>query len=320
MYTGRAYINDMELKLKNTAPVFNIHEGRVPYLSFKSLDEAGVINAFSTRLGGVSEGCYSSMNFSYTGGDSREKVRENYERFAEAIGVDIERMVTSRQTHTTNIRKITLEDAGKGVTRERDYDDIDGLVTDVKGITLVTFYADCIPLYFYSPERECIGLSHSGWKGTVARMGAVTAERLRSEFGADPSGLLCCIGPGICGDCFETGAEVAEAFLKEFPKADTGRLIKKISPRVSPEDLYNRDISELEKTGIEGLKDIRADRKYYIDLWYANYLVLTEAGVRPENISVTNVCTRCNNKLLYSHRICGAKRGNLAAMLCMKEE
>ena len=309
-----------ELRFKNKNNIFNVHEGKVPYLSFKSLDDRGVINAFSTKLGGVSEGYYASMNLSFTRGDKREHVIENYMRFSSAIGVDINRMTASKQTHTTNIRRVTEADYGKGILCERDYDDIDGLVTDIKGLTLVTFYADCIPLYFYSPERQCIGLSHSGWRGTVNRMGKVTAESLKREFGAEAEGLICCIGPGICEDCFEVGYELACEFIRSFPEADSGKLVKYISEDNSAEDIRNKDISVLKKTGISSVEDIKEDRKYYVDLWYANYLVLLEAGVKPENISVTNVCTRCNHKLLYSHRICGDKRGNAAAMLCMKEE
>lgn len=307
-------------KFKNSSEIFNLHSGKVPYLSFKCLDEKGVINAFSTRKGGVSEGCFAEMNLSFTGGDDREKVMENYRRLSSAVGVDINRMVSSKQTHSTNVRRVTEEDFGKGIIRDRDYDCVDGLITDVKGLTLVTFYADCIPLYFYSEKRSCIGLSHSGWRGTVERMGEVTVKRLFEEFGVEPEELICCIGPGICGDCFETDAETARIFCKAFPEASLSELISFISKENSESDIRENDISELKKQGIVSASDITDGRKYYIDLWYANRLVLLSAGVRPENIYVTNLCTRCNNKLLFSHRICGNRRGNMAAMLCMKEE
>lgn len=89
----------------------------------------------------------------------------------------MERMVLSYQTHTTNVRLVTEEDAGKGIVKERDYEDVDGLITNVPGITLVTFYADCVPLYFLDPIHRAIGLSHSGWRGTVKRMGEVTVKK-----------------------------------------------------------------------------------------------------------------------------------------------
>ena len=147
----------------------------VPLLTSPALSETGLVrHGFSTRMGGVSRGPYASMNLSFTRGDDPEAVRENYRRAAAALGVEMESMTLAWQTHTANVRRIRREDRGKGVVRERDYRDVDGLVTDEPGITLVTFYADCVPLYFLDPVRRAIGLSHSGWRGTAARMGGAT--------------------------------------------------------------------------------------------------------------------------------------------------
>ena len=154
----------------------------MPYLAFPLLEETGLVaHAFSTRLGGVSTEKFASTNFSVTRGDEPERVAENFRRMAGALGVDPQRFVLSFQTHTTNVRKVTEEDAGKGVTRDRDYRDVDGLITNVPGITLVTFYADCVPLYFLDPVHKAIGLSHSGWRGTAARMGQVTLRAMARE-------------------------------------------------------------------------------------------------------------------------------------------
>ncbi len=140
----------------------------VVWLEFPALAEIGMVkHGFSTRLGGISQGEFSTMNFTFTRGDNPEHVKENYRRMAEALQVDERRMVLSWQTHTTNVRVVTEEDAGKGIWRERDYQDVDGLVTNVPGITLVTFFADCVPLYVADPVHRAIGLSHSGWRGTV---------------------------------------------------------------------------------------------------------------------------------------------------------
>ena len=202
----------------------------VPYLAFPALERTGIVcHGFSTRMGGVSTGVYSTMNFAFLKGDDPDHVRENYRRMAKAIGVDEEKMVLSWQTHTTNIRKVTEDDAGKGITRERDYHDIDGLITDVPGLTLVTFYADCVPLYFLDPVRRAVGLSHSGWRGTVGRMGQATVEAMRPGVRFESggyhrlhrsqylSGLLrggrgsgCGISPGIFGKIL-AGTAVCEA-------------------------------------------------------------------------------------------------------------
>lgn len=263
----------------------------VTYLAFPALDETGIVShAFSTRLGGVSTGKFSTMNFTFTRGDDRDHVLENYRRMAQVLSVNPDRMVLSSQTHTTNVRKVTEEDAGKGIVRERDYDDVDGLITDVPGLTLVTFYADCVPLYLVDPVHRAIGLSHSGWRGTVNRMGRVTAEAMAREYGTRAEDLTVCIGPSICQDCFEVGAEVAEAFFDAFdPRFHAGLAYKK------------------------------ANGKYQLDLWRANELVFLEAGVRPERIHVTDICTHCNPDLLFSHRTTGNERGNLAAFLTLRQ-
>ena len=211
-------------KRKKELPVLDYRkEADVPYLSFPILEKTGLVrHGFSTRMGGVSTGVYSTMNFAFLKGDNPEHVRENYRRMAEAIGVDAEKMVLSWQTHTTNIRKVTEDDAGKGITRERDYQDIDGLITDVPGMTLVTFYADCVPLYFLDPVRRAVGLSHSGWRGTAARMGQVTMEAMGREYGSKPEDIIACIGPSICQDCYEVGRKWLWNFAGPFRK-NTGR-------------------------------------------------------------------------------------------------
>lgn len=277
---------------KGGTPVMNdVEQEGIHYLSFPLLEKTGLVcHSFSTRIGGVSEGKYSTMNFTFTRGDNPDHVMENYRRMAHVLGVDRERMVLSYQTHTTNVRKVTEEDAGKGIVKERDYRDVDGLITDVPGITLVTFYADCVPLYFVDPIHKAIGLSHSGWRGTVRRMGKVTLQAMNKHYNTQPEDVLCCIGPSICQGCFEVGEEVVLEFQKEFDKG------------------YWRELFYRKENG-----------KYQLDLWKANEIILKEAGVRQEHIQVTDICTHCNPRYLFSHRTCGNERGNLAAFLCLKE-
>lgn len=264
----------------------------VLWLEFPALAGTGVVrHGFSTRMGGVSEGKFASMNFTFTRGDNPDHVMENYRRMAAVLGVDVNRMVLSWQTHTTNIRRVTEEDAGKGIVRERDYRDVDGLITDVPGLTLVTFYADCVPLYLLDPVHKAIGLSHSGWRGTVNRMGQVTLDAMKKAYGTKAENVIACIGPSICRDCFEVGGEVAEAFAKE------------LDPKYLPQLYYRKD-----------------NGKYQLDLWLANEIIFREAGVKQENIHITDICTHCNPRLLFSHRTAGNERGNLAAFLCLNDE
>ena len=272
------------------AGLVDVGTGGVHYLSFPLLKSSNLVcHGFSTRIGGVSQGKYSSMNFTFTRGDNPEHVMENYRRMAKVLGVDKERMVLSYQTHTVNIKKVTEEDAGKGIVKDRDYQDIDGLITDVPGITLVTFYADCVPIYILDPIHKAIGLSHSGWRGTVRRMGRVTLNAMKEAYGTNPSDVLCCIGPSICKECFEVGEEVILEFEQTFGEP------------------YWNDLFYRKENG-----------KYQLNLWKANEIILREEGVT--QIQVTDICTRCNPNYLFSHRIMGNERGNLAAFLCLKKE
>lgn len=262
-------------------------EEKLPLLHFKSLDDTGIVNhCFTTRMGGVSEGIFSSLNLSFTRGDEEAAVRENYRRIAKVFDVTETQFVFTDQTHTTNVRMVTEQDGGKGLVRQREYTDVDGLITNVPGLVLSTFFADCVPLYFVDPVQKAIGMSHSGWRGTVGRMGAKTIQAMSQAYGTDPADVICAIGPSICQDCYEVGADVADVFVEAFPEHKEAIL-------------YERE-------------------KYQLNLWKANELVLLEAGVRPEHIAVTDICTCCNPKLLFSHRASHGKRGNLAAFLCLK--
>lgn len=270
---------------------YRSEEGYVlPYLSFSSYEALPYIrHMFTTREGGVSKDIYESLNLSFTRGDDETAVLENYRRVAQALGTSIDHIVTSDQTHTTNVRPVGKEDLGKGITRPRDYKDVDGMITDQPGVLLATFYADCVPLYFVDPVHKAIGLSHSGWRGTVGRMGQATVEAMERSFGSQPKDLLCAIGPSICQDCYGVSRDVAEAFIFAFPTHE----------------------KEILQAGALG--------KYQLDLWKANEIVLTEAGVLKEHIDLAGLCTCCNSSILFSHRASKGKRGNLGAFLMLTE-
>lgn len=276
---------DFVRKQTGSEPVMQVEEKEgVTYLTFPALTKTGIVkHLFSTRLGGVSEGIFSTMNLSYTRGDRKEAVDENFRRIARVLDCRMEDFVCSDQTHTTNIRKVTRADAGKGVTRQRDYRDIDGLVTNEKGIVLATFYADCVPLYFVDTKKQVIGLAHSGWRGTVGRMGDKMLEMMEKEYGCDKGDILAAIGPSICGDCYEVSGDVAVQFQKEF--------------------------------GDTVLREGKEKDKFLLDLWKANEMVLLQAGMLPAQITVTDICTCCNAGLLFSHRASFGKRGNLGAFI-----
>ncbi len=272
------------LKYKNQEHIFEEKTvDGVPYLAYPLLEKTGAVrHGFSTRLGGVSTGHCATMNISTTRGDDPAAVEENRRRIAKAIGVRAEDMTYTNQTHTTNVAVVEAKDRGKR------FMETDGMVTNVPEICLVTFYADCVPLFFVDPVHRAIGLSHSGWRGTVGKMGKVTIERMREEYGTDPTQVVAAVGPSICQDCYEVSVDVIEKFRENFDKD------------LWPELFYEK-----------------ADGKYQLNLWRANQAVLTEAGVQGENIAVTNLCTHCNPDILFSHRSTGTARGNLSAFLAL---
>lgn len=291
------YINQTSYENKekqSNKEVLQINKaGELEYLTFPALTETDLVkHLFTTRFGGVSKGIFASMNMSYTRGDEKEAVDENYRRIAQILSCDLQDIVLSHQTHTTNVREVTISDAGKGITRERDYEDVDGLITNVPGLVLATFYADCVPLYLVDPVQRAIGLSHSGWKGTVHRMGEATLKKMYEKYGTKPEDVLCAIGPSICQSCYEVSEDVIKQFKKAFPE-------KQVQKRL----FYASD---------------KEKGKYQLNLWEANRQVFLDAGVLPEHISVTDICTCCNPDYLFSHRASHGKRGNLAAFLCLK--
>ena len=280
-----------KIRRKSEKNVLNWHgEKAVPYFTFPAFDELpGIIHGFSSRLGGVSEGFLSSMNLSFSRGDEPERVRENFRRIAESIGFSEKDLVFSMQTHTANVRRVGREDCGRGLERPVGYCDVDGLVTNEPGVVLTTFYADCVPLFFVDPVHHCIGLSHSGWRGTVGKIGKATVETMAREFGSEPGDLLAAVGPSICQECYEVSEEVIGLFRENFAE------------EIWPKLFYRKD-----------------NGHYPLNLWEANRLIFQEAGILPQHITVTDICTACNPELLFSHRASGGKRGNLAGFLEIK--
>lgn len=259
------------------------------YYSFPSFDAVPFVrHGFSTRLGGVSTGIWESMNLSFTRGDDETLVRENFERFCRAVGVDCRDGVISAQEHHTEVYNATAADRGRGITRPRGYTDIDGLLTDEPDVVLITQYADCVPLFFADPVKRVVGTAHAGWRGTAAGMGAVMVERMVSDYGCRREDILAGVGPSIGPCCFEVDEPVREAFAASISFAD-----------VCTKPMGNG--------------------KSFIDLWEINRRTIEEAGVKPDHITVTDLCTRCHPDVLWSHRATNGQRGSLAGCIAIKE-
>lgn len=271
--------------------VFTIHrEGHLVYLTIPAFDKTGLVHhCFSTKLGGVSEGIYESMNVSFGRGDSDENVKKNLEILCGAVGIDAKDLVFSDQIHEDVIMTVDEDDRGKGIVQENDRVGVDGLMTNRVKVPLHTTYADCVPLYFLDTVKKIIAISHAGWRGTVKAIGAKTVNKMVEVYDSQPKDILACIAPSIGPCCFEVGEEVVQEFRQTFSEDDQKKVIRKM-----PES------------------------KYKIDLWTANKLVLLSAGILPEHITVTDICTKCNHDVMFSHRATKGKRGSLAAIMELK--
>ncbi len=264
-----------------------IESGRngVPFLASEDfLRAGGVAHGFSTRAGGVSEGIYDSLNLGFCRGDDREKVLENYRRFTAAIGADYEGLVLSNQVHGDTVRTVTAADRGKGVHCKGDYE-ADGLITDVPGLCLTVFGADCLPILLYDPVRRVAAAVHAGWRGTANGIAAKAAAKMTELYGSRPEDILAAVGPGISQCCFETDEDVPNALTESLGAA----ALKYIA---------------LQDSG-----------KFHVDLKGLNALRLERAGLERAHIAVSDACTMCRHEQFWSHRYTGGVRGSQAAMI-----
>ena len=258
----------------------------IQFFTFKDFEKYPEIkHAFSTRKGGVSLGVYESLNLAYGRGDPDSNVEENYNKICEALEILPESLVFSNQDHNLNIRRVNQFDRGEGIFKEKKYKSIDGLITDCKDVTLVTHYADCVPLYFYDPKISAIGMAHAGWKGTLGRIGARMVDEFIREFGSNPEDIIVGIGPAIGPCCFEVSKDVWEKFT--------------VLNELKEKEWY----------------DEKADEKYNMNLWEINKQILIFAGIKEENISTAGLCTCCFNEIFFSHRASKGQRGGLAGFI-----
>ena len=244
----------------------------------------GVAHGFSTRLGGVSGGMWTSLNLGVGQGDDPDHVRENYHRFFAAIGGSEKRLAMSNQVHGAAVRTITTADLHTDPYNKVGYE-ADGLMTDLPGVALVVYCADCIPILFYDPVRRCAAAVHAGWRGTAAGIATAAVDRMKNVYGSRPEDILAAIGPGIGPDCFETHEDV--------PNAMTAAL----------------------GTGVLRHIRIKENGKFAVDLKAINAMRLEHAGLSPEHIAVSALCTSCDPDRFWSHRKLGTNRGTMAAAI-----
>lgn len=266
-----------------------VKKDELVYIQFPKLLKCdGVRHIFSTRHGGVSEGDCKSMNLNFERDSNRENVIKNYKILCDAVGIDFDGLVLSKQTHTNNVVTVTEEHRGTGISKP-SFNDVDGLVTNCPKVGLVTQYADCTPLVFYDPVKRVIATSHAGWRGTVKLIGKCTVDKMVKEFGCDPKDIIAGIGPNIGQCCYE----VDDPVIDEFKKLTFLNLPDFVTPK--------------------------GGGKYMLNLAEANRQILIHSGIKPENIDITDICTCCNSEDLHSHRASKGKRGTIGIIIELTE-
>lgn len=261
-----------------------VEKDGVKIFKFDILED--VKHCFSTRVGGVSKGCYESMNLAFRG-DERENVLENYDRILALIDSKKEDTVWTRQVHTDNILVVCKKDRGKGLFFERIKDGYDGIITMEEDVVLTAFSADCVLIYFYDRVKKIVGICHSGWRGTVLAIAGKMVEKM-VELGSLRENIVCGIAPAIGKCCFQVDDVVIDAFKDKF-------------------DFFDKCF-EVDK---------KSKGHYFVDLHSINERILLEAGIKKENIENSRICTKCGSDLFFSHREMGEKRGSLAGFISL---
>lgn len=258
--------------------VLQLGSKNVWYGTFKHFSEYNVLHAVSTRLHGHSKDQFKSLNLGINSGDSSDVVRANRQLFAEAVGFDLTPAVTAQQVHGDNIAVVTA-------TTDNYIEATDALITAEPGIPLLLFFADCVPVLFFSPQQRVVAVAHAGWKGTVSRIAAKTLQLMQAEFNVKPEQCLIGIGPSIGPCCYEVDTVVMNQFKQEFGT-----------------ELNNYLTTKSEQHGL-------------LNLWEVNRQQLLAVGASSKNIMLSSVCTACNTNLYYSHRNENGKTGRIGAVI-----
>lgn len=249
-------------------------------LKCKPLTAAGFgRHCFTTRFGGVSKGYFSELNVAFSGKDCKNNVLQNIAIVCDAVGFDKTSIVKTQQTHTDNIVAVDKSFKGRGI--DTSLKEVDGLVTNTRGITLMAFVADCVPVILVEPNVRAVAAIHSGWRGTAKNIAGKGAELLCDLYGAKAQDIICAIGPAIGKCCYEVSGELLGEFDSSYHKFFAAK----------------------------------GGDKYMLDLCGAVAHGLMLKGVKRKNIYASTQCTACNSNLYFSHRKTNGLRGNMAVMV-----
>lgn len=242
---------------------------------------ASLKHGIFTRVGGISQGYWSSLNVGGTVGDQQDAVQENHRRMYETLGLDGERACTVWQVHSADTVVVHQRVPGRRWLARAD-----GMVTDVPGLPLTMRYADCAPILLVDPVLHVAGIAHAGWRGTVLGAAVSAVHAMQTAFGSRPQDIQAGIGPCIGPDRYQVGEEVVQAVQQAFGQTD-------------------------------GLIHWAGDGSAYFDLWAANRLALERADVT--QIEVAGICTASRTDEFYSHRAEAGRTGRFGVVMALAE-
>lgn len=240
-------------------------------MKFNVLDKYNLVNFITDK----------SVDINYSK-QSRDEIRKILQDMSD---YQFKKIISPRQTHTNNVVVINEDNL------DSELQDVDGVITKLKGVALTIATADCQSIILYDKKNEVIGNIHSGWKGTLNKILSNGVNLMIKEFSSNVEDIIVCIGPSIMGCCFEVDKDVVDMFNNNFT-----------------------DIEEFIRLG--EIKD--GKQKYYIDTIGINKRELINLGILEENIYLSNVCTKCSSDTYYSYRVQGQDSGRNVTLVCMK--
>ncbi|MFP4661145.1 MAG: peptidoglycan editing factor PgeF [Halanaerobiales bacterium] len=262
-----------------------VRDQKLAYLQIEKFAEFDIKAYFTSRKGGVSTGKYDSLNLGLHTIDQKEFVLKNRRLIAESIGIEAESFTAAEQIHGDKIYNVQDRDKGSGaLDYQNSINGVDALFTDKAEIPLISFYADCVPLYFVEPGRKIIALAHAGWKGTVKKIGKKTILAMENKYDIKAGDVWVAIGPSISRDFYQVDDYVLNKFREAYPD----------------------------------YRDFIVDKgkgQYLLDLWQANIYSLKEVGIEDKHIILSDYCTYSSEEYFYSYRRDNKKTGRMASII-----
>jgi len=251
-----------------------IKSSETDFFQFNEMSKYSKIKHFiSTNRRKNDDKIFYDFNISLESNDKIEKIIQNRKSLSKTVNIPLENFVMQNQVHGNNVKIISAKHKGKGVYKHSNtIQDNDAMITNIPGICLFLFAADCVPILFYDKKKEVIGAAHSGWQGTIKKIAQKTVLKMREVYQSSISDIIVGIGPSISVKNYEIGENVLKEGEKTFGTIENYFQLNKSTD------------------------------KYHFDLWHANKQQLIDVGIKPENIEISEMCTFDNSDFFFSAR------------------